>query len=73
MGWFTIIDEDYPNRDMVIGDDILDIFGDAVERIISIYPKGMGRPPCREEIEYALSMVIGGKELNEELHQWDDD
>lgn len=50
-GWWAV--KDHP--DLVVGDSVLDIIGDAVDEIFISYWSSWGRPPRPEELERVLA------------------
>lgn len=57
MGWMALLDKNDNETDMVVGDSVWDIMGDAVEKITNEYKQYVGRSPYLEELESILGFV----------------
>lgn len=49
MGYFKIDSVNHPG-DRVIGDEPMDIMGDAIDKIVACYKQDIGRPPYMSEL-----------------------
>jgi len=55
MGWFLY--KLGNNDELLLGDELLDILGDALEKIIVLYKRDVGRVPYIEEVIAGIGMV----------------